>query len=107
MPAASDRQSGLRRFGTIAEQAVALALPVLVAMASVFLVEHVVFLKAADWFIKDTEIATLTAPAPQDPDIVIAKLDEDTLRLFRAFHLVPPSMERFGTPDRWSGKEAP
>ena len=82
MPAASNRQSAFRRFGNIAEQAAALALPILVAMASVFLVEHVVFLKAADWFIKDTEIATLTAPAPQDPDIVVAKIDEDTLRLF-------------------------
>jgi len=82
MAATSDHRSGLRRLRSVAEQAVGLGLPILVAVASVFLVEHIVFLKAADWFIKDTEIATLTAPAPQDPDVVVAKIDEDTLRLF-------------------------
>jgi class 3 adenylate cyclase/CHASE2 domain-containing sensor protein len=61
---------------------ISIGLPVLVALASMFIVDNIVFLKAADWFVRDIEIASLTASEPQDPDIVIAKIDEDTLRQF-------------------------
>ena len=70
MPDAPDRSNRIRRFRNVAAQALALGLPVLVATASVYLVDHVVFLKAADWFVKDTEISSLTRAAPQDPDTV-------------------------------------
>jgi class 3 adenylate cyclase/CHASE2 domain-containing sensor protein len=66
----------------VATALVSIGLPVVVAIASMFIVDHIVFLKAADWFVKDIEIASLTAAEAQDPDIVIVKIDEDTLRRF-------------------------
>jgi class 3 adenylate cyclase len=77
--AEQSHQSLARR---IASALFGVALPIAIAMASVALVDNVSFLKAADWFVKDIEIATLTAAAPQDRDIVIVKIDEATLRQF-------------------------
>jgi adenylate cyclase len=56
--------------------------PVIVALVAMFVVANVVFLTAADRLVRDIEIASLTPAAPQDPDVVIVSIDEDTLRQF-------------------------
>jgi adenylate cyclase len=61
-------------------------LPVSVAILSTALsilaTHNVAFLTQAERFVGDLRIATLLPPEPQDPDIVIAAINEDTLKLF-------------------------
>ena len=52
------------------------------ALIAVFAVDHFMVLTSTDRFVQDWEIATLTPPAPQDPNIVIAAINEDTLQQF-------------------------
>jgi len=58
--------------------AVALAAAIVASLA----VAHVAFLTFADRFLGDWEIAALTAPEPQSPDIVVVAVTEDTLKQF-------------------------
>lgn len=62
------------------------AVPVAVALAAAIVaslaVAHVAFLTFADRFLGDWEIAALTAPEPQSPDIVVVAVTEDTLKQF-------------------------
>lgn len=55
---------------------------ILAALAATLAVGHLAFLTYADRFIGDWETAALTAAAPQDPDIVIVTITENTLRQF-------------------------
>lgn len=57
---------------------VALAVAIVASLA----VAHVAFLTFADRFLGDWEIAALTAPEPQSPDIVVVAVTEDTLKQF-------------------------
>ncbi len=63
-----------------------LVLPGVVALCSVaaaiLMVHNVAFLTQAERFVGDLRIATLLPPEPQEPDIVIAAINEDTLKLF-------------------------
>ena len=62
------------------------AMPVAVALAAAVVaslaVAHIAFLTFADRFLGDWEIAALTAPEPQSPDIVVVAVTEDTLKQF-------------------------
>ncbi len=55
---------------------------VFATIAAVGLVHNVSFLTEIERFVGDLRIATLLPPEPQDPDIVIAAINEDTLKLF-------------------------
>jgi adenylate cyclase len=55
---------------------------VLSAGISIILTHEVAFLTQAERFVGDLRIATLLPPEPQDPNIVIAAVNEDTLKLF-------------------------
>jgi adenylate cyclase len=63
-----------------------IVLPIVVAAlsaaAAVLMVHNIAFLTQAERFVGDLRIATLLPPEPQDPDIVIAAVNEDTLKLF-------------------------
>ncbi|HEY5237387.1 MAG TPA: adenylate/guanylate cyclase domain-containing protein [Rhizomicrobium sp.] len=52
------------------------------ALIAVFLLNNFWMLTNADRFVQDWEIASLTPLQPQDPDIVILGVTEETLRLF-------------------------
>jgi adenylate cyclase len=69
---------GRSSFFVIAAGAVA----VVFALLAIAAVDNLAMLTNADRFVQDWEIASLTPPEPQDPDIVIAAINEDTLRLF-------------------------
>ena len=60
--------------------------PVVVAVASAVIalaaIDKLVFLTSADRFIADWEIAFIAPAAPQDPDIVVVAINEDTLAQF-------------------------
>ena len=58
------------------------AIAVLSAGASIILTHQVAFLTQAERFVGDLRIATLLPPEPQDSNIVIAAINEDTLQLF-------------------------
>jgi len=45
-------------------------------------IKHIAFLTFVDRFVSDWEIAALSPAEPQDPDIVIVAITEDTLRQF-------------------------
>jgi adenylate cyclase len=63
-----------------------LLLPFCVALLSTVVAvgatHEISFLQQAEQFVGDVRIAGLMPPAPQDPDIVIAAIDENTLKLF-------------------------
>lgn len=52
------------------------------AMLALTAVDNLAMLTNADRFVQDWEVASLTPPEPQDPDIVIVAITEDTLRQF-------------------------
>src|SRR5580704_876254 len=60
--------------------------PVLVALlsaaAAMLAVDNLAFLTNAERFLADLQVAGLTPAEPQDPDIVIVAITEDTLRQF-------------------------
>ncbi len=65
------------------KQREALALIALLAAAlAVAAIRYVPYLTVVERFFSDFRIATLQPPEPQDPDVVIAAITEDTLRLF-------------------------
>ncbi|HEX3810180.1 MAG TPA: adenylate/guanylate cyclase domain-containing protein [Rhizomicrobium sp.] len=49
------------------------------ALLSVFLVENFFVLTSAELFVQDFEISRLAPPAPQDPNIVVMAVNEETL----------------------------
>jgi len=49
---------------------------------SLWMVEHLPFVQMGERWIADYRVATLSPPAPQDPEIVIVTINEDTLRRF-------------------------
>ncbi|HUZ74639.1 MAG TPA: adenylate/guanylate cyclase domain-containing protein [Stellaceae bacterium] len=51
-------------------------------LAAVVMVHNVALLTQAERFVGDLRIATLLPPEPQDPDIVIAAIEESTLQKF-------------------------
>jgi adenylate cyclase len=51
-------------------------------LVTVAAIKYVPYLTVVERFFSDFRIATLLPPEPQDPDIVIAAITEDTLRLF-------------------------
>jgi adenylate cyclase len=55
---------------------------VLATTLAVLVTHEVSFLAQAERFVGDVRIATLLPSEPQDPDIVIAAINEDTLKLF-------------------------
>ena len=59
-----------------------LSVVVLTTAAAIVLTHTVAFLTQAERFVEDLRVATLLPPEPQDPDIVIAAINEDTLQLF-------------------------
>jgi class 3 adenylate cyclase len=59
-----------------------LGVAVLSALVAIGATHGVRFLEQAEQFVGDLRIATLIPPAPQDPDIVVAAINEDTLKLF-------------------------
>ncbi|MGQ0741550.1 MAG: CHASE2 domain-containing protein [Alphaproteobacteria bacterium] len=64
----------------------AIAIPVAVAAffaaVAIAAVDNVAVLTSADRFISDYQVAALTPPEPQDEDIVIVSINEDTLAQF-------------------------
>ena len=52
------------------------------ATVATLAINYVAFLTYADRFLGDWEIAALTAPEPQSPNIVVVAITEDTLRQF-------------------------
>lgn len=52
------------------------------ALVALSAVNNLAMLTNADRFVQDWEVASLTPPEPQDPDIVIVAITEDTLRQF-------------------------
>ncbi len=58
------------------------AVAVLSAGIAIILTHQVAFLTQAERFVGDLRIATLLPPELQDPNIVIAAVNEDTLKLF-------------------------
>ena len=65
------------------ELIVPLSVAVLSTAIAIVVTHQVSFLTQAELFVGDLRIATLLPAEPQDPDIVIAALNEDTLKLFR------------------------
>ena len=65
---------------------VAAAAPVLAVLVcaslAVLLVDNIAFLKYVDRFVADWETAALLPAEPQDTDIVIVAITEDTLQRF-------------------------
>jgi class 3 adenylate cyclase len=55
---------------------------VLSAALAFVLVREIAFLTQAERFVDDLRTATLLPPEPQDPNIIIAAINEDTLKLF-------------------------
>ncbi len=55
---------------------------VLSTALAILLTHNVAFLTQAEHFVEDLRIATLLPPEAQDPNIVIAAINEDTLKLF-------------------------
>jgi adenylate cyclase len=51
-------------------------------MIAVAAIQYVPYLTVVERFFSDFRIATLLPPEPQDPDVVIVAITEDTLRLF-------------------------
>src|ERR1041385_1341181 len=49
------------------------------ALLAVLVVQHLTFLTNANQFLVDFEVALYAPPVPQDPDIVIVAINEDTL----------------------------
>jgi len=64
------------------EAAVPLSVAVLATALAVTVTHTIAFLTQAELFVGDLRIATLLPPEPQDPNIVIAAVNEDTLQLF-------------------------
>ena len=66
--------------------AISLLAPVAVALLSAIVVSLAVnnlsFLTNAEQFLADLEVAGIAPPAPQDPDIVVVAITEDTLKQF-------------------------
>ncbi len=58
------------------------AVTIFSALLALTAVNNLAMLTNANGFVGDWEIASLTPPEPQDPDIVIVAITEDTLRLF-------------------------
>jgi adenylate cyclase len=58
------------------------SIAVLSTTIAVLMTHNVAFLTQAERFVEDLRIATLLPPEPQDADIVIAAVNEDTLKLF-------------------------
>jgi len=52
------------------------------ALFAVMAVRHLAFLTNANQYLVDLEVASLAPPMPQDPDIVIVAITEDTLAQF-------------------------
>jgi adenylate cyclase len=67
---------------TLARAAVPIVVALAAAVVASLAVAHVAFLTFADRFIRDWETAALTASEPQDPNIVIVAITEDTLKQF-------------------------
>jgi adenylate cyclase len=61
---------------------VPVAVALAAAIAASLAVAYIAFLTFADRFLGDWEIAALTAPGPQSPDIVVVAVTEDTLKQF-------------------------
>jgi adenylate cyclase len=59
-----------------------LSVAVLTTAAAILLTHNIAFLTQAERFVEDLRIATLLPPEPQDPNIIIAAINEDTLQLF-------------------------
>ena len=59
-----------------------IAVAVLSTIVAIVLTHNVAFLTQAERFVGDLRIATMLPPQPQNPDIVIAAINEDTLKLF-------------------------
>lgn len=68
-----------RAFSSIAVPAAVAVLAAALAMAAI---DNLALLTSADQFISDWEVAALAPPEPQDPEIVIAAINEDTLAQF-------------------------
>jgi class 3 adenylate cyclase len=64
------------------EAIVPLSVAVLATALAVTVTHTIAFLTQAELFVGDLRIATLLPPEPQDPNIVIAAVNEDTLQLF-------------------------
>ena len=60
----------------------AIAVAIVCALFAVLVVEHLSFLTNANQFIIDWEMANYAPAEPQDPDIVVAAVDEGTLAQF-------------------------
>lgn len=76
------RLRGLARNKTAFNGAVAVAIAVVVAALSMLAVDHVSFLTSADRFVQDYEIATRSPFEPQDPNILIVGVDEESMQHF-------------------------
>jgi class 3 adenylate cyclase len=73
----------MERLKQIAERLIIPAsIAVLSTTLAILLTHNVAFLTQAERFVEDLRIATLLPPEPQDPNIVIAGITEDTLKLF-------------------------
>jgi adenylate cyclase len=73
----------MRRPGFLSKEIlVQIAVALASTLAAVVLVHNVAFLTQAERFVGDLRIATLLPPEPQDPDIVIAAIEESTLQRF-------------------------
>lgn len=75
--------SGAERKNALRAAAIFLAVTLVCAVVSLFLVDNFSVLSRLDQFVQDWEIASVFAPhEPQDPDIVIVAVDEATLARF-------------------------
>lgn len=63
-------------------QATALSVAVVASFIAIEAVHNLALLANAEQFVSDWEVAALSPPEPQDPDIVIVAVNEDTLSRF-------------------------
>ena len=72
----------LKNHKTWVSQATALSVAIVATFLSVTAVRNLALLQNAERYIGDWEVAALSPPAPQDPDIVIVAVTEATLARF-------------------------
>jgi class 3 adenylate cyclase/CHASE2 domain-containing sensor protein len=76
------RLRGLARNKSVFNGAVTAAIALAVAALSMLAVDHVSFLTSADRFVQDYEVATRSPFEPQDPNILIVGVDEESMQHF-------------------------
>ena len=73
---------GLRLHLLTKDHLVQVAVAIMASIVAIVAVHEIAFLTLAERFVGDIRIALLLPPEPQSKDVVIAAIDEDTLKLF-------------------------